>query len=100
MSGVPAWIQPPAVAAYAGTAPATAAEDGSSFAKMVLAGIVGTAIVLWVKGKVAERNADDESFRLYEEAEEAQRELDNHREDLAIAHDWTTAHPLAVRYGQ
>jgi hypothetical protein len=101
---VPAWIRgasaAPVAAAYAGEAPAATSSAGASFATMVFAGIAATTLVLWVQGRIREEKEQNEAERLLEETERAQRELDAHREDLAITHDWTTTHPLAVRYGQ
>jgi|SRR5579859_1119725 len=100
MAEVPAWIQAsPPVAAYAGAAPA-AESGGASFAKMLFAGIAATTLVMWAHAKIRERQDQAEEERLFDEATRSQRALDDHREDLSIAHDWTTAHPLAVRYGQ
>jgi hypothetical protein len=85
----------------AGVAPlASAGGSGPSFGAMVLAGVAATAIVMWVRGKTEESRAEEEQEALLAEAEAAQRELDAHREDLSLAHDWTTSHPLALRYGQ
>lgn len=75
-------------------------ESRANLGALFLTALLVGGAILWVRGKAATRRADEELRFAMAEEERAQWELDAAREDLTIAHDWGTAHPLSVRYGE
>jgi|GEM_PF-3623228 hypothetical protein len=90
----------PAQAAAPAPSAATPAPSGLGTVGFVLAALAGIAIVFYVRGKITHDREMKELEATDGEAVRAQRELDAQREDLSLAHDWGTAHPLSLRYGQ
>lgn len=97
MSAVPFPAAPAPVPAPVAAPPA---PGGLGTVGFVLAAMAGVAIVLYVRGKITHDREMKELEAIDGEATRAHRDLDAQREDLSLAHDWGTAHPLSLRYGQ